>query len=101
MLDLVRKLPVEVVKLSLSFEVILTLPSPVYMSSPSTRSQHLRLSQVHKEQSLVEKTWKQLCYETLPGSEHARLRERLMHLEDEHGEASNFLPQIDCSPHVL
>jgi len=31
--------------------------------------------------------WKEACHEELPGPEHAMFRDRLMQLEDIHGEA--------------
>lgn len=35
----------------------------------------------------VEKTWKEECHKQLPDLEHAKLRERLLQLEDIHGDA--------------
>jgi len=35
----------------------------------------------------TEKTWKEECHNRLPSPEHAKLRERLLQLEDIHGDA--------------
>jgi len=43
------------------------------------------------------KTWEEICHEKLPGPEHAKFRDRLLRLEDIHGDAirKRFPPEED------